>query len=160
MLRWDGGENGRDYCTVVDRSKLKCYWTSMSLWPHKYILPQKDDRNYIPRYLCHSYLNKNETTYEYRHLKATLNLIKLYSLFNYSTVSNEMRYGILYKNKRRYDDVTWLQIGEGTWEVKFLSNNYTKPDTNPKTLTTLTLILTMLLKAFVRLCFVTVRQGC
>src|SRR6218665_2499317 len=34
-----------------------------------------------------------------------------------------------------------LQIGEVTREVEFLSNNYTNPDTNPKTLTTLALTL-------------------
>jgi len=35
-----------------------------------------------------------------------------------------------------------LQIADATREVKFLSNDYTNPTTNPKTRTTLTLILT------------------
>src|SRR6218665_3205677 len=34
-----------------------------------------------------------------------------------------------------------LQIGDVTWEGKFLSNDYTNPNTNPRTLTTLALIL-------------------
>jgi len=39
-------------------------------------------------------------------------------------------------------DCGWLQIDDETREVKFLSNDYTNPNTSPKTLTTLALTLT------------------
>jgi len=51
-------------------------------------------------------------------------------------------------------------MGDVTRDVNFLSSNYTNPNTNPKTLTTLTLTLTdphgvtALLKAFVHRHFV------
>jgi len=51
-----------------------------------------------------------------------------------------------------------LQIDDVTREVEFLSNDYTNPNTNHKTLTTLALILADhhdAFKAFVRRYFVT-----
>ena len=53
--------------------------------PHNYVLPQKDDRNNIPRHL-YNCLNKKLThlrivNVTYR--KETRNLIKLLTLFNF-----------------------------------------------------------------------------
>ena len=45
-----------------------------------------------------------------------------------------------------------LQIGDVTREVEFLSNDYTKPNTNPKTLTMLALALADHHDAFGSLC--------
>src|SRR6218665_1900756 len=49
-------------------------------------------------------------------------------------------------------DCRRLQIGDVTQEVKFLSNDYTNPNTNPKTLMTLILALTDSHDAFESLC--------
>src|SRR6218665_2604930 len=45
-----------------------------------------------------------------------------------------------------------LQIGDVTQEVEFLCNDYTNPNTNPKTLTTLALTLTGQHDAFESFC--------
>jgi len=44
------------------------------------------------------------------------------------------------------------EIGDVTWKVKFLSNDYTNPNTNQKTLTTLILTLTDPHDAFEKFC--------
>ena len=49
-------------------------------------------------------------------------------------------------------DCERLQIGDVTQEAKFLSNDYANPNTNPKTLTTLTLTLTDPHDAFGNFC--------
>src|SRR6218665_1353029 len=49
---------------------------------------------------------------------------------------------LLDQSRRASCDCERLPIGDVTQEVKFLSSNYTNPNTNPKALTTLTLTLT------------------
>src|SRR6218665_4055632 len=48
---------------------------------------------------------------------------------------------LLYQSRRVSCDCGRLPIGDVTREVKFMSSNYTNPNSSPKTLTTLTLTL-------------------
>src|SRR6218665_1531852 len=59
---------------------------------------------------------------------------------DYSTVDGRSRRKCYWT--RASFDCGRLQIGDVTREVEFLSNDYTNPNTNPKTLTTLALTLT------------------
>ena len=75
-----------------------------------------------------------------KHCHLRILCMYLYLGRDYSTVDGHSRLKCYLT--RASCDCGRLQIGDVTREVEFLSNDYTNPNTNPKTLTTLALTLT------------------